>query len=127
MWCVPAHSSREIGRDVHMGDDRETGSPHAPEELALRALTRLPASSECSGDVMAMGRSNAGHNLHVSAQTAADRAPCGSGAGGLVVWWRSERPSERTSERASERAIHDCMRCLRLYIDYMSIHISHHA
>lgn len=34
VWCVSAHSSREIGRDVHMCDDREIGSPHVPEELA---------------------------------------------------------------------------------------------
>ena len=95
MWCVSAHSSQEIGRDVHMGDDRETGSPHAPEELALRALTHPPVSSECSGDVVAMGRSNVGHNLHVSAQAVAERAPGGSGAGGLVF-------GGGASDRASE-------------------------
>ena len=34
------------------------------------------------GDVVAMGRSDAGHNLYVSAQADADRAPGGPGAGG---------------------------------------------
>ena len=59
------------------------------------------ASSECSGDVVAVARSEAGHCLHVSAKIAVDRAPCGPGAGGLVVGRASERASERAGERAS--------------------------
>ena len=49
-------------------------------------MTRPLASSECSGDAVVVGRSEAGHGLHVSAKAAVDRVPRDPGAGGVVLW-----------------------------------------
>ena len=107
MWCVPAHSSREIGRDVHMGDDRETGSPHAPEELALRALTSPPVSSECSGESWPwVGPTRATTCMFQPRLPLNEHLAAPAPVVGLFSDGACERAGERAGGRAGERARH---------------------